>query len=394
MKKDNLVGNRGEWSEVYVILKLLADGKLYSANENLEKVTSVFYPIVKILRNEAGIGKLEYILNGDIKIVSADSEKCLLRLPIAIFLEKAKEFFRLLKIQKGKSFAIPEIEPFLKTISINSLSAKAADKSDVTLVIHDQRTSTQPELSFSIKSLVGKDATLLNPGPGTNFIYALKHDDRQVLDIDAFNRETYGKDKDGGKISKRINRLIERGFKIDFEKIQSEVFQLNMELIDRDLPLIMSYLLLYKYQYKKNKTVDLLELLKQKNPLNYNLSFEHPFYKYKLVGLLYDYALGMTPEKVWKGSYSTTGGIIIVKEDGDVICYHVYDKNIFQEYLLDNTKLEQPSTSEDEVTPGRADTNAAKKYFYGWVYEENGNYYIKLNLQIRFSKRKIKNKRL
>ena len=31
-----LKGNKGEWSEIYVFLKLLADGKLYSADENLE----------------------------------------------------------------------------------------------------------------------------------------------------------------------------------------------------------------------------------------------------------------------------------------------------------------------------------------------------------------------
>jgi HpaII restriction endonuclease. len=32
-----LRGNKGEWSEIYTFLKLLADGKLYAADENLTR---------------------------------------------------------------------------------------------------------------------------------------------------------------------------------------------------------------------------------------------------------------------------------------------------------------------------------------------------------------------
>ena len=40
-----LTGNKGEWSEIYVFLKLLADGKLYSADENLEIIENIYYEI-------------------------------------------------------------------------------------------------------------------------------------------------------------------------------------------------------------------------------------------------------------------------------------------------------------------------------------------------------------
>lgn len=36
-------GNKGEWSELYTVLKLLADSKMYGADENLK-------PIWKCLR--------------------------------------------------------------------------------------------------------------------------------------------------------------------------------------------------------------------------------------------------------------------------------------------------------------------------------------------------------
>jgi len=32
-----ITGNKGEWSEAYVFLKLLGDGKLYAADQNLKK---------------------------------------------------------------------------------------------------------------------------------------------------------------------------------------------------------------------------------------------------------------------------------------------------------------------------------------------------------------------
>ena len=59
--------------------------------------------------------------------------------------------------------------------------------------------------------------------------------------------------------------------------------------------------------------------------------------------------------------------------------------NLFRNYLLNNTKFEQASTGEDETHPGLENHNAKKKYYFGWLYEENGSHYIKLNLQIRFN---------
>ena len=47
-----LKGNKGEWSEVYVLLRLLADGKIYAADSELNKIEDVYFPIIKIIREE------------------------------------------------------------------------------------------------------------------------------------------------------------------------------------------------------------------------------------------------------------------------------------------------------------------------------------------------------
>ena len=82
-----------------------------------------------------------------------------------------------------------------------------------------------------------------------------------------------------------------------------------------------------------------------------------------------DAALGMTSFKVWNGIYHATGGYLIVKGNGDVLCYHIYNRNQFENYLFANTKLETPSSG---------------KHKFGEIYENDGLFYFKLNLQVRF----------
>ena len=44
--------NKGEWSELYVLLKLLGEKKLYAGDGELNRIGNLFYPILKVLRNE------------------------------------------------------------------------------------------------------------------------------------------------------------------------------------------------------------------------------------------------------------------------------------------------------------------------------------------------------
>lgn len=382
-----LKGNKGEWSEIYVFLKLLADGKLDAADANLNALPNIYYPLVKILREEINSKKRDYVWGAnDIVIIDGITGNELLKVPVADFIDKSKQLFAYLKGAKGRSFDLDEIEIFLSTIQVSSLTATSTDKADIKIVVHDLNTGKQPLLGFSIKSMIGKDSTLFNAGAGTNFIYKLIIPKDLIFDINEFNKSTLLESHSSGesKIKIRINKLDSLGIKLEFEKIQSENLQLNLQLIDSKLPELFACLLCYKFGKGISKFPALLEQLNKENPLNFNISKGHPFYEYKIKSLLTDNALGMTPETIWHGKYDATGGIIIVKGNGDLVCYHIYNKNEFQDYLMNHTRLEQASTSEDENNPGFAATiKGTKPFKYGWVYEENGSYYIKLNLQIR-----------
>jgi hypothetical protein len=164
-----LTGNKGEWSEIYALFKLLGDKQLFAGDADLNKVEELFYPIIKIIRNESG-GHFEYELNGDLVIISGGQEK--LRIPVQKFKEQSSKLLTKIKGEKG-SFGIPEVEVFMASINCQSLKAKSTSKTDIRIVIHDQRINQKAELGFSIKSQVGNDSTILNAGKTTNFIYQI-----------------------------------------------------------------------------------------------------------------------------------------------------------------------------------------------------------------------------
>ena len=70
-----ITGNKGEWSEFYTFIKLLVDKKIIGADEDLEKIEAIFFPVLKIIREESE-GKLEYELqDGEkVKILHGDGE--------------------------------------------------------------------------------------------------------------------------------------------------------------------------------------------------------------------------------------------------------------------------------------------------------------------------------
>ena len=355
-----LSGNKGEWSEVYALFKLLGDKQLFAGDADLNKVEQLFYPIIKIIRNESG-GNFEYEINGDLVIISGGKQE--LRIPVKTFTEQSAKLLATIKGSNG-AFSIPEIETFMNPINCSSLKAKSTSKSDIRIIIHDQRINQTAELGFSIKSQLGGQATLLNAGKTTNFIYQItnflptENQEKTINEIDTKS-----------KIKDRIESVKHFGGNLDYLSLGQDVFKNNLVLIDSLLPNILAEIVKTFYTSSLSSIKDLTEHINKINPLNYDNQFAHTFYEYKIKRFLTDVALGMTPSKVWNGIYDATGGYLIVKENGDVLCYHIYNRNQFEDYLFQNTKLETASSSRHE---------------FGKIYTENGKAYFKLNLQIRF----------
>ena len=69
-----LKGNRGEWSEIYVLLKILSEKKLFAGDSDLNKLESLIFPIIKVLRDESN-GTYEYSYHQDLVIIKGKEEE-------------------------------------------------------------------------------------------------------------------------------------------------------------------------------------------------------------------------------------------------------------------------------------------------------------------------------
>ena len=360
-----LTGNKGEWSEPYALLKLLADGKLFLGDEDFNKVKGLFYPIIKIIRHEKD-RSVDFSIHDKLIIVS--DGKLLFKIPIFHFIANSKICFEKINTaKKGKgSFEIPEIEKFLATISITSLKAKSRLKNDITIQVSDPKTFLSPALGFSIKSQLGRPSTLLNASGATNFSF--------LINGKVLTNKEISQIKNANEFSEKLNLLKNFGARLEFEKVDNEIFQSNLQTIDYNFDKILSEMLLLFYTNNiasENTVQKFAAIITEKNSIGYNLKINSTIYEMIIKKFLTDYALGMRASEVWKRNYQATGGYLIVKDDGELICYHFYFTKNFEEYLFINTKLETPDPD---------------KHKFGGIYMENGQQKMKLNLQIRFIK--------
>ena len=78
----------------------------------------------------------------------------------------------------------------------------------------------------------------------------------------------------------------------------------------------------------------------------------------------------MVPKKVWLGHFDANGGYLIVKEDGEILAYHIMELRTYENLLFNHSYVERPST---------------RRHGYGFINRDGdtGHLRFKLNLQIR-----------
>lgn len=171
----------------------------------------------------------------------------------------------------------------------------------------------------------------------------------------------------------RMTAIYNIGCHLQYKDIEHETFKSNLLFLDCCMPqFIAECLVIASLPSYATDISGVVSEVASKNPFNYTGKNVLAFYEHKMKVLLLDTALGMTPAKEWCGRYDANGGFIVVKSDGDIICYHFYNRNDVEDYLYCNTRFERASRS---------------RYNFGKLFRSNnGNAYIRLNLQIRFKK--------
>lgn len=280
------------------------------------------------------------------------------------FMQESASLLEEIKSAKKSAFEIHASEAFMSTIGCTKLKAPSKDKADIHIVIHDLRTNMTPLLGFSIKSQLGRASTLLNAGDPTNILYRVsgtKLTDTQIDEINAVDSHL-----------SRMSAIYNTGCSLQYADIEHETFKNNLLFLDSNMPQFIADCLLVDSVGEDSSLTHCVSEVAKKNPFGYNGKNVAEFYEHKMKVLLLSAALGMVPGKEWTGRYDANGGYLVVRKDGEIVCYHFYNQNDVEDYLYKNTRFERASRT---------------RYGFGKLYRgEDGSVYMKLNLQIRFKK--------
>lgn len=357
-----MTGNIGEWSELYTLFKLLADGKLYAADADTNRISTIYYDVLKVLRAQND-GRFDYCRSEKIIVEKAETHEVICRIPIQAFVEQTDKLLAGIKAKKNSkgAFELPEVWKFAESIKCSSLKAKSTDKSDIHLMVHDIMSGRDDTFGFSIKSQLGSPSTLFNASGATNLLYKITGKTLSADEISQFNGFK--------KFKEKFDYLGSLGADVEFVRVENETLNFNLTMVTAEMPQLFAEMIKCYYQGKANSIPELTNIVSTSGivtTVNNKVYCSH-----NVKEMLTNIALGMVPNKLWTGDIEATGGFIIVKEDGDVVCYHIYNRNEFKNYIFAATRFDTPSQT---------------KHGFGKIYEDNGEQWLKLNVQIRFVK--------
>ncbi len=354
-KEQNMGFNKGEWSELYTFLYLIDNPNLVVVDENLQQKNNTTFKI------------LELFLANKTKYKLFDKNKVIKILPNGINKEydinyiSSQHKLLLQKIMAHKSakgtFDINEIQPLINDLlDGNKLKGSSKVKGDLEVIVFDSMSNNDFNISYNIKSNLGAGATLLNASSHTNFIYEVTNiNDSIMTQSNNINTRT--------KLIDKCNLLKSNGAIFNFIKTESNVFGNNLKLIDSKLDEILAKMLILSYENNQKDIKKLLSsIIKDET--------SELYYRKKIGDFANAVTFGMRASETWNGTNEVNGGTIIVTKTGEIYLLDlIYFKSIVDKYLIDNIKLESPSST---------------RYKMFKIYKENNQYYFALNLQVRF----------
>lgn len=346
--------NKGEWAEVFCVLYILLFPNISVVDCEFKVISNNIFNILKVCYPDA-----EFYIQDNYLVRENNEVKKI------ISIEEVNELLQNMQQriinEKNTTFSFEEVDKIFDDINIKGSSK---EKEDIIAKVEDKINNRNIMLSYSIKSFLGNNPTLLNASGKTNFKYQLLGE-RMNDDIMKEVNNTQGRTK----LIDRMNILESNNIKLEFDSICNDVFERNLKMCDSDLPNILSVLLLYYYKKKGKRLFELVDIS--------NLE-DKEFVQYKIKNFLFNFMASIFPGKKWNGIQEVTGGILAVifseKYNMSVkLLDIVYYKEEVLDYLYNYSYFETPSTT---------------RYNMLEVFKEDDKYFCTLNLQIRLKEPK------
>lgn len=353
-----------EWSELYAFFRLLAEGNVYAGTPDVKRDENCCLPIAKVQREEHD-GTRNYIIGkNEVRIWGENIDK---RIPREDFETVANLILQALRETSGNNMTSPDgVEGFLDEIVIYNLEAKTDDRTDLKVAFYNENA---PLTGLSIHSRIGPLYPLLDGGRAANFKFeqtGIKFPTPTINKINAFGEED--------DVLGRMQMIERLGGVLKYNDVADKIFRSNLSMIDLHAGRMLGEMTRLMWLEGITKVSELTEAVKRLNPLKIKdeLITKHGYYDYKVREFLLAIATGMRPAKVYTGIDSAIDGCLFVTGGGELLCYQRAFRQVFADFLFQNTRLEKGSTQKDK---------------YGYLERENGAYYFKLNLKVGLMKR-------
>ncbi len=344
----NLTMNKGEWSEAYALLTLIGNSDFVLADKLLSNENSTQYKVGGILMPTDIPNKFVNLkIENGFVLASFNGQNQ--SIPLAEVKQVATNLFNQIKNSTSTTFSFNQLDNLWTKFFNPQIKAANSKKSDIQLEIIDSNAQTKIVSGFSIKSNLGGATSLLNASQSTNFLY------EAPSTINIQNPSP----KELGKLVKSLP-LIHHGS-------VNQTYKQNLQLVDKDLEALISYLLIEYYgsSNREKYIKDLLAILASKNPLNFSNATN---YQQIVSKFLQATAFGMVPRELWNGTFSASGGMIVVKGDGKLASFYLNNSQSYKnlnDYLLENSFF---------------DTASSSRHGFGRVFDSK---FFKFNLLIR-----------
>ena len=346
--------NKGEWSEFYALIKLLANGfvDLETATDPVRKKTKV----ISVRKNET-----EFRIEGG---VIHSGEKIFEATQLFNLADKIKK--AILEIKKNDS-SLPIAESLSHQLGISVKKQTSSMVADLYATMYFEDRETKYDLS--IKSWLGGNPSFLNASKNsTKITYKIKGNLPDSF-LSTINQKT---------ATANLRKIYENEGHLEFHSYVNKKFLDGLHYATADGPQVLADLVVCGYlsgrdgidSHVKKELASIgenFQYFKQSRNLFQAIKTK-AIYEQRIKVLLFHFLMYQLQKGAPESSSLASDNYLAVLSDGNLLC--IVGRERLEEKLFSLCKMDSPSAS---------------RHDYGYAYQKEGTWYIDLQPGIRLN---------